>query len=244
VSATTSAVDGRPAPGEFRRVLVAARVQLLPWLTRSGLEVGRLDVATAVLVPAAVVVVVAAGLLGLPVVFLAYCPLLVVAHWRTVTQVFPFALGIGITRRTFSLATALVAVVESVVLGGVYAVLAQIERATGGWGLGQRVVGVGGLSAVELFAVYPVLVLLCAAIGVVLGAVSVRGGPPALWTLAAVVVVLSGLLAGLGAGLGWWTAVAALLPGVPITVLLAGGPLLVAVLLGLIGFAVLRRAAP
>lgn len=240
MTATTPAA-GLPAPGEFRRVLVAARVQLLPWLTHFGLEVGRLDAATALLVPTAVV---AAGLLGFPLFPFVYCPLLGVAHWRTVTQVFPFALGLGITRRTFSLATILVAVVESVLLGAVYAVLAQIERATGGWGLGQQVVGIGELSAVELFAVHTALVLLCAAISAVLGAVSVRSGPPALWTLAAVVVVLSGLLAGLGIGLGWWTAVAALLPGVPITVLLAGGPLVLAVVLGLAGFAVLRRAAP
>jgi hypothetical protein len=230
---------GRSEPGELRRVLVAARVQLVPWAANYGFEVGRLDGVALVLVPSVFAVSI---LLGLPLTTLGFLALLCAGHWRTVTQVLPFALDIGITRRAFHLATMLIALVEGVVLGTSFTALAQLERLVVEPGPGRQVIGIGALSAVELLAVYTALFLASAVLGAALGAVSARGGPGALLTVAVAVVVVSALVAGLGVGLGWWTAAAAFLAGVPVLVPLALAPLVLAALLGVTGFAVLRRA--
>ena len=59
-----------------------------------------------------------------------------VVYVQAVTQLLPFAMGVSLSRRTFFLGTALVAVVQSLVYGIALAVLVAIENATGGWGSG------------------------------------------------------------------------------------------------------------
>jgi hypothetical protein len=163
---------------------------------------------------------------GVPVAFI-YCALLAVVHFATVQQVFPFALGLGITRRTFFLATTLTVVVQSTVVGAVAVLLAQVERATGGWGTGMLLFGDGERSAVELFAAYTTIFLVFAAIGVVSGAIFVLGAPPALLVLLPAILALPA---------------AALLAGFPTPVLGIAGAVVLAAVLGLTGYAVLRHA--
>ena len=63
---------------------------------------------------------------------------MLVAHLQTMTQVFPFALGLSVTRRDFFAATALLVTAQSLAYGIVLWLLGLVERATGGWGISLR----------------------------------------------------------------------------------------------------------
>ncbi len=105
-----------------------------------------------------------------------------VSHLQSITQVFGFALGLGATRRAFYEATALVAVVQAVVLGLVVTLLAALERATGGWGMSLRFFNFPFLEAENPFLqwlVYTVpFVALSALGGVHRGDLQALGGRP------------------------------------------------------------------
>ena len=64
---------------------------------------------------------------------------------QSVTQLLPFAMGLSLSRRTFYLGTALVAVVQSLGYGLVLAVLVAVEGATGGWGVDLSFWAPGGM---------------------------------------------------------------------------------------------------
>lgn len=245
MTTTARARTGRPAPGEFRRVLDVARVQALNWPMQFGFPLGIFGVVMLVVVSSALGGAEAADgvflYLGIPMTVLA-CSTLGLNHYLTIGHVFPLALGLGSTRRTFYLATTLVAVVQGIALGGLLALLAQVERATGGWGSGKRFFGLGELSPTGSWLAYSMIFLVCAAIGAVLGAVIVRWGLPGLWVLVTATGVLAGVVVAVGIVQGWSAVAAALVADVPLAVLLAGGPLVLAGALGLAGYAVLRRA--
>jgi hypothetical protein len=76
------------------------------------------------------------------------------AHLQTMTQVFPFTLGLGVTRRAFAAATALVVLGQALLLGLVLVAFDVVERLTGGWGREARIFGLDMLG---------------------------QGNPPALW---------------------------------------------------------------
>ena len=56
---------------------------------------------------------------------------------QSLTLTFPFSQALSVTRRTFYLGTTLVAVASGAVVATLYVVLAPIERATNGWGVGS-----------------------------------------------------------------------------------------------------------
>jgi hypothetical protein len=60
---------------------------------------------------------------------------------QAITQVFPFALGLSVTRRTFYSATALYVAVQAVAFGLLLTLGLALERATAGWGIGMRFFG-------------------------------------------------------------------------------------------------------
>ena len=171
------------------------------------------------------------------------------AHFVGMTQFFPFCAGLSVTRRDFLAGTALVAVVQALVLGLGLLALAGLEGATGGWGAGVssfRNPLAGENIAVQWLAnVTPLLAY--AACGILAGAVVLR------WGRIGIVVasIALGLLLGLGVGL-----VAAVLgtdPGAaptpaaggpPLLLLLILGPLVAALVLGGLAHLVLRRATP
>lgn len=243
MTATAHARTARPVPGELRRVLDVARVQAFNWPMQFGFPLGMFAV---VMLIAVVSSVLGGGgpadavslLLGGFSLTVWACVSLGLNHSLTIAHVFPLTLGLGSTRWTFSLATTLVAVVQGAALGGL---LAQVERATGGWGSGERFFGLGELSPAGSWLAHSMIFLVCAALGVVLGAVFLRWGMPALWVLVSVVGVLVAVVVAVGIVQDWPAAAGALLADVPVAVLLAAGPLVLVVGLGLAGYAVLRR---
>jgi hypothetical protein len=170
-----------------------------------------------------------------------------VAHLQTMTQVFPFAIGLSVTRRAFFAGSALVVVAQALFFGLVLLLLEQVERATGGWGVGVRYFGLPFVIQENPFAqwlVYVVPFLAVSAIGVFLGVVFKRWGQTGMYVLT---ITLGVLLAGFAIVVTWqrwWPSVGSFFTGQSTFALLAGYPLAIALLLGAVGWLAIRRATP
>jgi hypothetical protein len=170
-----------------------------------------------------------------------------IAHVQTMTQVFPFALGLSVTRRAFYAATALVITAQAAAYGVVLVVLGQIELATGGWGMGIGFFRLPFLVQDGLLAqwlAYTAPMLAIAAAAVLMGVIFKRWGQLGVYAATIGGCALLVGLALLVTWQGWWPVVGAFLASQSALGLVAGYPLLLALLLGGAGWLVLRRATP
>jgi hypothetical protein len=154
---------------------------------------------------------------------------------QAVAVVFPLALALGSTRRTFTAGVLITAVVEAALLTASALLLLGLELLSGGWFVGARVLGdatLGSGNALVLVAVMFLASLSAIASGAVFGAAWVRFGalgPLVLGAALAAAAVLALLLlapasGALGAAFApWWLAVAAI---VVVTASIAGTHLL------------------
>lgn len=163
------------------------------------------------------------------------------------TQVMPFALSLGITRRHFYLGTVLLVAAETLVSAIGLSVLLAVERATAGWGLRVQFFEMGFMGqsnpATQVLA-YWVPLLTLSLVFVLLGAVFRRWGQLGIWCVVLVPVVLAA--AGVMV-LTWqdaWGAFGRFFVETPTSVLLAGYPLILAAVAAGAGYLVLRRATP
>ena len=172
---------------------------------------------------------------------------MLVAHLQTMTQVFPFALGLSVTRRAFYAGTGLVVGAQSVLFGVLLLVLGRIEMATGGWGINLKFFALPFLIQDGLLAqwlVYTVPFLALSAIGVFAGVVFKRWGQPGVYALT---VGTSLVLAGVAIVVSWqrwWPAVGSFFTDQSTFALLVGYPLVIAIVLGGAGWLAIRRATP
>jgi len=163
------------------------------------------------------------------------------------SQVFSFAVGLNVTRRTFYLAQSLVVICQSLLYGVLLYVLDVVEQLTNGWGihmtyfsLGTAVDGYSPLSIV----IYTVPMVLCSYVGLFYGVVSKRwGNAGVIWAsvLAGVVLGTTVVLVTISDA---WPSVGSWLQGQNGLVLAAGWTLLPLVALAGGGYALLRRAIP
>lgn len=163
----------------------------------------------------------------------------------TMTQVMPFALSLGITRRHFYTGVLSLLAVETLLHSVLLTVLLEIEGATGGWGVGMQFFAVGFLSGQNVLLTllcYWVPMFVIGAVFLLFGAVFRRWGQLGVWALG----VGAGLVVGVAVVLVTlqqaWPAVGRFLTGTPVPLLLAGYPLLVGVLAAVGGYLVVRRA--
>ncbi|HZG89054.1 MAG TPA: hypothetical protein VEZ42_02470 [Pseudonocardia sp.] len=168
-------------------------------------------------------------------------------YLQTMTQLFPFALGLGVTRRAFYAGVALLVAVESVAYGVLLTALSRIEVAAGGWGIDMSFFALEFLrrddpvTQVLVFAA-PFAVLSMAA--TVMGLVFKRWGALGVW---AVLIALIAVVGGAAVLITWrsaWPAVGTWFAGQPLLALTTGYPLVLAVLLGGLGWLAIRRATP
>ncbi|OZC54190.1 ABC transporter permease [Rhodococcus sp. 15-649-1-2] len=168
-------------------------------------------------------------------------------YLQAVTQTFPFALGISVTRREFFSATALVGVVQSAVLATVVWILSAVESATGGFGVKLRMFGivryVTDNPAVQWFGLFATL-LLVAAIGLFLGVAYQQYRVNGVLAIGLGTVVLVGGGAILVTWQRWWPEVGRFFLDTPALVLLGVVPLVLAGLFAVTGWAGLRSATP
>lgn len=169
-----------------------------------------------------------------------------VAAIQTMSLTFPFALGMGITRRDYYLGTALYFTGLSLFYALGMALLAGVERATDGWGVDGRFFAplpVDGTPGWQLFPLYTAILLAFFVFGAVAGAAWVRWKVLGVYLfVSVVVVVIVAAIWGITA-LDAWTEVGDYVTGhtalthgmisLPFTV--AGAAL---------GYLVIRRAAP
>jgi hypothetical protein len=171
----------------------------------------------------------------------------VVGFVGAVTQYFPFATGLSLSRRAFYLGTALAAVMEAVVYGIALTVLTAIENATNGWGVRLHFWAPGALDVgnpLLQFLVFAVPMLACAFLGMGIGVVFKRWGPMGLYALTLGTLFIGGLAA---VWITWqqgWSHVGSWLGDRSVTSLTVLLPALLAVVLAGLTHLGLRRTVP
>jgi hypothetical protein len=171
----------------------------------------------------------------------------VVIFIQAVTQLFPFALGLSLSRRDFYLGTALTAVVQSAGYGLALTGLTAIEKATDGWGVRLRFWAPGPLEVGNpalQFVVFTVPMLACAFLGMGIGVVAKRWGAPGLYALTLTTLLAVGLAAFLLTWRRAWGDLGSWLADQSVTNLAIALPAVLAVALAALAFLGLRRAVP
>jgi hypothetical protein len=134
-----------------------------------------------------------------------------VAYLQAMTQLFSFALGMGVSRRSFFLGTVAFAIAQSVFYGALIYLLSVIETATHGWGVHLPFFRVRWLtsqdSPLALLAIYIVPLLAMACLAMFLGIMHKRWGTNGLLTLTAAATVLFSGIAALVTWRDGWAAV-------------------------------------
>jgi hypothetical protein len=166
---------------------------------------------------------------------------------QALTQSFPFALGLSVTRREFYRATILLALGQAAIFAATIQVLSAIENATGGWGVNMQMFGlmryVTDNPLVQLLAIFAVL-LATTGIAILAGAIYQRWRTTGLLTAGVAVLGSLGLAAILITWAAWWPAIGSWFVDSPPVVPTAALPLIVAALTLGGGWGALRRATP
>ncbi|WP_063036801.1 hypothetical protein [Nocardia grenadensis] len=166
-------------------------------------------------------------------------------YMGAMTQTFPFALGLGVTRRDFFNATALVGVVQVTGTALLLWVLAIVEDHTDGWGVRMRMFGLPGSftdNRLIQLGTYVAFLSLVACVSLLLGAIYQRWRVTGLFTTGAAFLVVGGLAAILVTWQRGWPAVGSWFADTPRVVPMVVLPAVVA-LAALIGaWAAIRRA--
>ncbi|GAA1859551.1 ABC transporter permease [Asanoa iriomotensis] len=161
-----------------------------------------------------------------------------------ISQIFPFALGMGVTRRTFYLATALVNVTQALLYGVLLYILNLIEGGTDGFGIGLhffRVPYVDVSNGLLQIAVYAAPLLFINFVTMFVAILFVRFGTNGLFATVAATILIFGLLAALISWQNWWGDIWHWLSTQHQISLLVGWPALVAAVAALGGMAAIRR---
>ncbi|MCW0216071.1 MAG: hypothetical protein OJJ54_22205 [Pseudonocardia sp.] len=172
---------------------------------------------------------------------------MLIAHLQSMTQVFPFALGLSVTRRDFFAGTSLLIVAQSVVQGILLTILLAVEEATGGWGMGLHFFGIPFLVQDNWFLqvlVYTVPFLFFSFVSIFAGTVFKRWGQFGMYVLSIGTVVLGGAAAVLITWQNAWGSIGRFFADSSPLALFAGYPAILAVLLAAVGYLALRRATP
>ncbi len=173
--------------------------------------------------------------------------LVLISASQSITQLFPFALGLSVTRRTFYAAIWLFVLAEVVVFSVLLYLLKLIEVATGGWGISLHFYTVPFL--VEHNGLLQILVylgpfILVSAIGIFCGVVLRRWGLNGILALSAAALLAGGAAATLITWLDRWRAVFDWFADQSAVSLFLGWPTLLGLVLAGLGFVLIQRATP
>jgi hypothetical protein len=166
---------------------------------------------------------------------------------QAVTQMFPFAMGLSLSRRDFYLGTALTAVVQSLGYALALTVLAAIEDATDGWGMQLSFWAPGPLDvdnpALQV-AVFGLPMLACAFLGMAIGVVVKRWGAIGLYVLGLSTLLVSGAVAFVATWQQRWQEIGSWMVDLSVTSLTIAIPAVAALALAGLAFFGIRRAVP
>lgn len=170
-----------------------------------------------------------------------------VGYLQSMTQLFPFVLGLGVTRRAFYAATALLAVCEALGYGALMLLFSVVERATGGWGLGLKFFAIDFLVASNpllQWLVYAVPFVALASMGIFTGVVFKCWGQIGVYAITITSSVLLAAAIVVVSWQGWWPQLGGWFAGQTAITLFGVYPLVLALLLGGAGWLAIRRATP
>ncbi|WP_060574081.1 MULTISPECIES: hypothetical protein [unclassified Pseudonocardia] len=168
-------------------------------------------------------------------------------YLTAMTQVMPFALSLGLTRKHFYAGICLLLAAETLVHAVALTVLLELERATAGWGIGMDFFSMTFMPEQNVLlqvVTYWVPLLTIALVFVAIGAVFRRWGQVGVWA------VMVGIVLALGAvvvAVTWqdaWVVFGRFFVDTPTVVLMAGWPLILAAVATAGGYLVVRRARP
>ncbi|MFC9790982.1 ABC transporter permease [Rhodococcus sp. NPDC127528] len=166
-------------------------------------------------------------------------------YLQSMTQTFPFALGLSVTRREFFAATAVMALAQSAVFAIVLHLLSLVEAATDGWGVHMRMFGLaryltdsGALQLLILFAT----LLSTSALAILVGAIYQRWRATGLLAAFTGTVGLLGLSGIVITWARWWPAIGSWFTDVARVVPTAVLPLAAAIGCLALAWETLRRA--
>lgn len=227
------------------RVLDVARIQLVHWPALLGYPLAALAalplLGWGIDLSNGETAVSAHEIYLLPALWGAIAP----AHLQTMTQVFPFTLGLGVTRRAFAAATALVVLGQALLLGLVLVAFDVAERLTGGWGREARIFGLdmlGTSNPLALWLVYSGPLIAVSAIGVLAGVVFQRWRHTGIYLAIFGSVALLAVVGVLAKLQSWGPSIGGFLGGQPSLALFSAYPLVFALALGGAAWLVLRRS--
>ncbi|MFF0721961.1 ABC transporter permease [Micromonospora sp. NPDC003816] len=170
-----------------------------------------------------------------------------VACVNSITQDFPFAIGLGISRRNFYLGNVLTFGAQAVIYAGLLYLLAVIEEATAGWGVGLTFFGIPFLwveNPVLRFLGFAIPFLLLGFLGIAIALVFKRWGVNGMLALSTVALVVIGGAVVLATWRGWWSAIGGWFADQSGAVLLVGWPALLTLPLAAVSYLIIRRATP
>lgn len=227
----------------MNRALVATRIHLINWRWSLGFPLGLL----ALILLFNLAIGLLAGSAGFTTGGLTALYVVVgITQLTAMTQFFPLALGLSLTRREFYAGTWLFVLLQSVAYAVVLTIALVAERATGGWGVGLGFfrfgvpADAGPLVAPLIFAA---ALLALAGIGGAFGVLFKRCGQLGVWAaILGLVLALTATAAYIGWRGAWPQVIDAFVDPAPSA--LIGYPLLTAVVLAAAGWLGLRRATP
>ncbi|NLE82071.1 MAG: ABC transporter permease [Rhodococcus sp.] len=225
------------------RALSVSRVHTVAWPLLVAWPVGILAVAFAI--PWAIFAIVqpdetnytgsVTALLGVALTF----------YIGAMTQTFPFALGMSVTRRDYFASTLVVGLAQVVGFGVMLWALAGIETATHGWGVNMVMFGIPNIFTsnplVQLGAWFAVLALI-AGIGLFVGALYRRWRVTGLYSVGAGLLVLAGLAAIVITWQGGWPAFGSWFADEPRVVTMVALPAVLAAAFTFGAWRLIRRA--
>lgn len=159
------------------------------------------------------------------------------------TKHFPFALGLGVTRRDFYAGTALTALINGAVNAAIVLIVAEVERATDGWGVhleGFSVVYRVTDSRATVFFAVLLTTLACAAIGTFGGVIFLHWKVTGIFATMAALAVVIAVAAVVITWQRGWPAVGRFFADSPFAALVLGIPGVVAVVLAAAGYRLMR----
>lgn len=230
----------------MKRVMAIARIQLTNWPYVLGYPL----CLTAALVAFGLGIDATNGPTSLshPILLLPSVHLVIAGmHTQAMTQLFPFAAGLGATRRAFATATALMVIAYACLFGVLFQIFAAIERATNGWGRHIQIFALDFLyqsNPAAQWLVYTVPILMISSTGVLIGVIFQRWRQVGISILSAGTAVVLAILVYLAAAQNWWPRIGHFLTTQPALALLAGYPLAIAVMFSGISWTALRHATP
>ncbi|WP_299959799.1 hypothetical protein [uncultured Modestobacter sp.] len=171
----------------------------------------------------------------------------VVVSAQLVAQVFPFALGLSLSRRTYYLGAALASLVQSLVFAVPLTVLTAVENATNGWGVGLDFWAPGALDvgnpALQL-AVFALPMLAACFLGAGIGVVFKRWGATGMYALAMGTILLAGVVVVVVTWQQAWTDLWSWLTDRSVATMTLGLPAFLVIALAGLSYLGLRRAVP